>query len=111
MVDPNTYDCEGFDAVLVPGVEDARLKYVTEDYKPGKKLSLKSVLDESLKTANDADRKVMMETLKTLDLNEAIQKEIKLSDCTKLESAEQAAEITQRVKGKLGIRNERFIRR
>ena len=41
-----------------------------------------------------------METIKTLDLNEAIQKEIKLSDCTKLESAEQAAEITQRVKAK-----------
>jgi len=100
MVDPNTYECEAFDAVLVPGVEAARLKYVTEDYKPSKKLSLKSVLAESLKTANDADRKVMMETLKTLDLNEAIQKEIKLSDCTKLESAEQAAEITQRVKAK-----------
>jgi len=99
-VDPNTYDCEGFDAVLLPGVVSARLKYVTEDYKSPKKLNLKTILAESLKTANEEDRKVMMETLKTLDLAEALQKEIKLSDCTKLESAEQAAEITQKVKAK-----------
>jgi len=29
-VDPDTYDCECFDVVLLPGVEAARLNYVTE---------------------------------------------------------------------------------
>lgn len=29
-VNPDTYNCEGFDIVLLPGVKDARLEYVTE---------------------------------------------------------------------------------
>ena len=29
-VNPDTYNCEGFDIVLLPGVKDARLQYVTE---------------------------------------------------------------------------------
>jgi len=100
-VDPDTYECECFDAVLVPGVESARLKYVTEDYKAvNKKLNLKSILAESMKSANENERKVMMETIKTLDLNEAVVKEVKLSDCVKLTSAKQAAEITKALKAK-----------
>ena len=94
-VDPNTYECECFDAVIVPGVEAARLKYVTEDYKTNKKLNLKSVLAESLKNANEIERKVMIETIETLNITEEIRPEIKLSDCIKLTSAEQASEITK----------------
>lgn len=94
-VDPNTYECECFDAVIVPGVEDARLKYVTEDYKTNKKLNLKSVLAESLKNANESERKVMIETIETLNITEEVIPEIKLSDCIKLNSAEQASEITK----------------
>ncbi|MCK9470184.1 MAG: hypothetical protein M0Q88_00330 [Bacilli bacterium] len=99
-VDPNTYECECFDAVIVPGVEAARLKYVTEDYKPNKKLNLKSVLAESLKNANESERKVMIETIETLNLTEEIRPEIKLSDCIKLTSAEQASEITKELGAK-----------
>lgn len=99
-VDPNTYECECFDAVLVPGVEAARLKYVTEDYKGKKKLNLKSVLAESLKTANESEKKVMLNTIKNLNLNEAVEREIKLSDCTEITSAAQAAEITKALKAK-----------
>ena len=29
-VNPDTYNCEGFDVVLIPAVKEARLKYVTE---------------------------------------------------------------------------------
>ena len=29
-VNPDTYSCEGFDAVLIPAVKEARLEYVTE---------------------------------------------------------------------------------
>ena len=69
-VDPDTYDCECFDVVLVPGVESARLKYVTESLN---KKTLKTTLTESLNKATSEERKIMEETLKTLniDLSEA----------------------------------------
>ena len=31
-VNPDTYNCEGFDIVLIPAVKDARLQYVTESF-------------------------------------------------------------------------------
>ncbi len=74
-VDPDTYDCEGFDAVLMPGVEAARLKYVTESLNKENSKGLKLALTESLKKASDDDRKIMEETLKTLNIkiDEAIE--------------------------------------
>lgn len=76
-VDPDTYDCEGFDAVLMPGVEAARLKYVTESLNKENSKGLKLALTESLKKASDDDRKIMEETLKTLNIkiDEAIEEE------------------------------------
>lgn len=67
-VDPDTYDCECFDAVLMPGVEAARLKYVTESLNKENSKGLKLALTESLKKANDNDRKIMEETLKDLNI-------------------------------------------
>lgn len=66
-VDPDTYDCECFDAVLVPGVEAARLQYVTENL--NSKKTLKNTLKESLNSANEIDRKIMEETLRNLHIN------------------------------------------
>ena len=64
-VDPDTYECEGWDAVLLPAVKTARLTPVTE--------SLHRTLKESLETlvnnANEADKKVMTETLENLNLD------------------------------------------
>ena len=64
-VDPDTYECECWDAVLLPAVKSARLTPVTE--------SLHKTLKESLETlvnnANEADKKVMTETLETLNLD------------------------------------------
>lgn len=64
-VDPDTYECECWDAVLLPAVKTARLTPVTE--------SLHKTLKESLETlvnnANEADKKVMTETLETLNLD------------------------------------------
>lgn len=65
-VDPDTYDCECFDAVLIPGVEAARLKYVTESLDTKK--SLKQTLTESLESASDNERVIMKETLENLNL-------------------------------------------
>lgn len=99
-VDPNTYECECFDAVLMPGVEAARLKYVTEDYKGNKNVNLKTILSESLKTADEKERKIMMETIKKLKLNEAVEKEIKITDCEAITTAAQALEIAKKAKAK-----------
>ena len=64
-VDPDTYECECWDAVLLPAVKSARLTPVTE--------SLHKTLKESLETlvnnANESDKKVMTETLETLNLD------------------------------------------
>lgn len=66
-VDPDTFECECWDAVLVPAVKEARLQYVTESYS-GKK-TLKQALQESLNNASTEDKKVMTETLKELDID------------------------------------------
>ena len=66
VVDPDTYECECFDAVLIPGVEAARLTYVTESLNTKK--SLKQTLTESLDAASEDDRVIMKETLENLNL-------------------------------------------
>lgn len=69
-VDPDTYECECFDIVLIPAVADARLQYVTESYQ-GK--TLKQALREQVEKSTEEDQKVMKETLKTLELDESIE--------------------------------------
>lgn len=69
-VDPDTYECECFDIVLIPAVETARLQYVTESYN-GK--TLKQSLKEQYDKANEEDKKVMKETLEKLELDEGIE--------------------------------------
>lgn len=69
-VDPDTYECECFDIVLIPAVTEARLQYVNESYK-GK--TLKQALTEELNKASEEDKKVMKETLEKLELDEGIE--------------------------------------
>lgn len=75
MVDPDTYQFECFDAVIVPAVKEARLQYVTEGLNKNK--SMKQALYESLEKASEEDRKVMTETLHNLniDVNEEVTNE------------------------------------
>lgn len=69
-VDEDTYDCQGFDAVLVPAVKEARLAYVNEALSKVKyNKSLKTRLKESLDKASADDKKVMKESLDTLGVN------------------------------------------
>ena len=70
MVDPDTYVCETWDAVLVPGVQQARLQYVTEalDTKKRNK-TLRQKLLEELDNASEEDKKIMNEALNDLDIN------------------------------------------
>ena len=67
-VDADSYECECWDAVLLPAVESARLQYVTESVSPDNK-TLKKALNEELNKATDSERKVMVETLKSLNIN------------------------------------------
>ena len=70
-VDPDTYQFEAFDAVLLPAVKSARLNLVKESV--GNK-TLKQALNESLQAATEEERKVMTETLDRLQIDYNAQK-------------------------------------
>ena len=67
-VDPDTYDCECWDIVIVPAMENARVQYVNEGLDT-KKANLKKALCESLDKASADDRRVMEETLHNLHID------------------------------------------
>lgn len=66
-VDPNTYNCECWDAVLLPAVKSARMSVITESLNTDKKL--KTSLMEAIKNAAPEAKKVMVETLKRLNID------------------------------------------
>ena len=69
-VNPDTYNCEGFDIVLLPGVKDARLQYVTESLDVTKKnKTLRQQLKESINNESVENQKVVKESLDTLGIN------------------------------------------
>lgn len=72
IVDPDTYQYETSDIVLLPAVKSARLTPVTESLN---KKTLKQALLEDINKSNDSDKLVMNETLESLGikLNEGIQ--------------------------------------
>lgn len=63
---PESYECECWDAVLIPAVESARPKYMTESL--GKK-TFKAALNEELEKSNPEEKKVMLETLNDLKID------------------------------------------
>lgn len=65
-VDPDTYECECWDAVLIPAVKSARLKPVTESLDTSK--SLHESLQELVENASDEDKKIMEETIQNLNI-------------------------------------------
>lgn len=66
-VDPDTYEFTAFDIVLLPAVKAARLDYVTESLNNQK--PLKVALTEAINKSTEDEKKIMKETLKTLDIN------------------------------------------
>lgn len=67
-VDEETFECECWDAVLVPAVKDARPKYVTESLDTRK--SLKEALEDVVSKASEDDQKIMKQTIETLLIDE-----------------------------------------
>lgn len=71
---PETYQCEGFDIVLLPAVKEARLKYVTESLNQKQHdVTLREKLTEAIEKEDDAKKSILKESLTTLgvDLEEA----------------------------------------
>lgn len=65
-VDPDTYTCECWDAVLVPAIKAARPEYVTESLNSK---TLKESLSESLNSADEDARKIMTEALNRIGVD------------------------------------------
>lgn len=79
-VEPDSYSCECWDAVLLPAVKDARVSLVTESLdKKRYNKTLRQSLTEELNKADEDSKKIMTETLSNLnlDLNESIEEDEK----------------------------------
>lgn len=69
-VDCDTYDCQGWDVVLIPAVKTARVKYIKEGLEAiSNNKNLKKALCESLEKASQKDKEIMEETLNSLNIN------------------------------------------
>ena len=66
-VDPDTYECECWDIVLVPAVESARLAF-TEGLSKKGRLPLREALEKQIGSASEEDRAVMEDAVKALGL-------------------------------------------
>ena len=67
IVDEDTFECECWDAVLIPAVKAARPKYVTESLNSSK--TLKQALLESLENATEEDKQIMKDKLDELNID------------------------------------------
>lgn len=80
-VNPDTYNCEGFDIVLLPGVKDARLQYVTESLnKKQENKTLRQKLQESISNETEDHKKIVIESLGELGINLADDSEYRMLD-------------------------------
>ena len=72
LVDPDSYQLNAFDLVLIPAYKEARLNM--NESVDTNKFNLRVALAESFKKANAADKKIMKETLKSIGkkLNESL---------------------------------------
>ena len=68
-VDPDTYNCEGWDAVIIPAVKEARLTYVNEALEKKRyNKSLRTKLQEALNKETDENKRIMTESLSSLGI-------------------------------------------
>ena len=69
-VDPDTYNCEGWDAVLIPAVKEARLKYVTESLEKKRyNKTLRDRLIEAIEKETEDNKKAMKDSLDSLGID------------------------------------------
>lgn len=85
-VDPDSYECFGFDVVLLPGVESARLSYVNESLENRK--SLRESLEKTINESTEEEQEVMKETLKELNIDYSTEKSEDINDTHEEEAVE-----------------------
>ena len=99
-VDPDTYECECWDVVLVPAVESARMQYVKEDLDTNT-LRMKKALTESLNNATEEDKKVMEKTLEELNIKldntEVVTEQVKEPEETAIVEEVENKQVTEEV--------------
>jgi uncharacterized coiled-coil DUF342 family protein len=78
VVDADTFECECWDAVLIPAVKEARLQYVTESLHTNK--TLKQALQESLDDATAEDKQIMKDKLDELNIDYSPEKVDNISE-------------------------------
>lgn len=66
-VDPDTYNLNAFDLVLIPACEDARMTF-QESYNPNQKRMKKELLND-INNAEEEEQKIMLETLSWLGID------------------------------------------
>ena len=120
-VDEDTYDFKAFDLVLVPAVKDARLHLVTEGLQD--KFDYKKALTESLNSAKEEEKKVMLEELDRLgiklteekssqegvDIDAVVESDNAINDGSSLVEELQTASLEiQKLQGKVGSLQEKL---
>ena len=66
-VDPDSYDFQAFDLVLLPACKDARLKLAESFDTRG--VHLRRALNEAIESADDSQKKAIIDTLNNLDID------------------------------------------
>lgn len=105
---PDTFNCECWDAVLVPAVKSARLQYITESLNNKK---LKTKLQEQINSASEEGKNIMKETLNKLGINVETHSDIKDSkeilEESKVEAINDGSkQIIQNLQETLKLKNE-----
>lgn len=72
-VEPDSYECECWDAVLLPAVKNARPRYVNESLDTKK--TFKKALQEELNNSTEDEKKVMEQTLNELEIDYSAEQE------------------------------------
>ena len=101
IVDKDTFECECWDAVLLPAVKEARMNLVTESLNTTK--TLKKALCEALESANDEDKQIMKNKLDELEIDYSPEKvnnidEVKENDKADNDGLELVQELQEALK-------------
>jgi uncharacterized protein YoxC len=101
VVDKETFECECWDAVLLPAVKEARMSLVTESLNTPK--TLKKALCEALESANDEDKQIMKNKLDELEIDYSPEKvnnidEVKENDKADNDGLELVQELQEALK-------------
>lgn len=98
VVDPDTYECECWDIVILPAVQSARVQYVNESF-DANRAKLRKALKESFDNASEDDKRIMSSTLHSLDI-----------DLEESEGEKETEDVADTTKGDAGDAGDELVR-